>query len=229
LPAVAERSARACVGSSRSTWGLARPLGHPPSESGASRGRLRRGGGTLRPNPPRELRDHVEPVQRSPGTYQPNAVRRSVQGVEWGHIGATIGGETTGIKGKRRDTKPQVEGPFAPIAPGGERASNGLENRKSRKGLPGSNPGPPANYLRFRGPSGRPWGRIGATTGRNWWFARPSARSVSVARRHELEAGGPAVEDATVRRDRSQTACAWLVGIRGRQRAALLDHPQACG
>ena len=141
--------------------------------------------------------------------------------------GATLGpqlagkpGETRGNEGNRRDAKPQLRDPFTLILPGSEGAPIGLENRKSRKGLPGSNPGPPANYLRFRGPSARPWGRIGATTGGIGGSPDPQPGSVSVARRHELEAGGPAVEDQTVRRDRRQTACAWLVGIRGRQREA---------
>jgi hypothetical protein len=30
----------------------------------------------------------------------------------WGHIGATIGRETRGIEGNRRDVKPQVKGHF---------------------------------------------------------------------------------------------------------------------
>jgi hypothetical protein len=48
---------------------------------------------------------------------------------EVGPHGATIGGETRGIEGKRRDMKPQVRGPFALIVPGREGASTGLENR----------------------------------------------------------------------------------------------------
>lgn len=49
--------------------------------------------------------------------------------LKWGRIGAVIGRETRGIRGKRRDAKPQLREPFALIAAGSETASIGLENR----------------------------------------------------------------------------------------------------
>jgi hypothetical protein len=64
--------------------------------------------------------------------------------IVWGHIGATIGRETRGIKGKRRDVKPQVTGHFTLIVPGHEGAAIGLENRLRGDPYVGSNPTPPA-------------------------------------------------------------------------------------
>lgn len=63
---------------------------------------------------------------------------------KWGHIGATIGRETEGTEGYRRDGKPQVKGPFSFIAAGQEGAAIGLENRWRGNPLVGSNPTPPA-------------------------------------------------------------------------------------
>ena len=40
-----------------------------------------------------------------------------------------MAGKTVGIKGKPRDAKPQVKGPFVLVLLGREAASIGLENR----------------------------------------------------------------------------------------------------
>ena len=103
--------------------------------------------------------------------------------LEWGHIGATIGGEAMGTEGNRRGAKPQFTGRFVFIVSGSGRASIGLENRKSRKGLPGSNPGPPAIYLRFRRGRRLWWGRIEATLGGFGWL-RSAFRGVWNGRSH---------------------------------------------
>lgn len=131
----------------------------------------------------------------------------------WGHFGATIGGETRGTEGNRSDAKPQVTGPFSLIAPGSGAASSGLENRKSRKGLPGSNPGPPAIYLRFRTKTGPWWGRIGATTGGVGGSPGPPVGSATASRRHGRGKGEPAVQDQTVRRNRCSTLGEWPGGV----------------
>jgi hypothetical protein len=64
--------------------------------------------------------------------------------LERGHFGATIGGETWGIEGNRRDAKRQVRGPFVLDVPGREGAPIGLENRWRGDPSVGSNPTPPA-------------------------------------------------------------------------------------
>jgi len=89
--------------------------------------------------------------------------------MEWVRSGAVIGGETRGSEGYRRDAKGEVRRHIAVVVPGQKTASIGLENRKSRKGFPGSNPGPPAMLQRFNKTLGvtpeRPWGRNGAVFG----------------------------------------------------------------
>jgi hypothetical protein len=76
------------------------------------------------------LPPHLEPDQpQDPAlTEASRRTTRRLGSPEWGHIGATIGGETRGIIGKQ-SAKPQLGGLFSRIAPGRGRVSSGLENR----------------------------------------------------------------------------------------------------
>ena len=143
-------------------------------------------------------RTPIEPA--TAGLRDPNLAK-------WVRIESVIGGETRGMDGYRRDAKLEVRRRINRVGPGGEARPIGLENRLRGDPYVGSNPTPPAIYLRLRRRWRLWWGRIGATLGGFGWLRRPSAGSGTAAPRREHEAAGLPRGVPTVRRDRCRAAC----------------------
>jgi hypothetical protein len=128
---------------------------------------------------------------------------------KWGRIGATIGGETRGIEGKRRDAKPHVRGPSPSSPQVTEAPRSVLKIASPARGSRVRIPALPRSTCGFVCGGGC-GGLHGGHNWRSWWLAKASARVSFCCHRHELEAGElagePAVEYQTVRRDRCRIA-----------------------
>ena len=99
--------------------------------------------------------------------------------LQWSGVGPQWGHNWRGNEGKRGESKRrelQVRSPFALILPGCEGAAIGLENPKSREGLPGSNP---QSSRHLPAVSHHQEAVVGPHWGRNWrrrWLSRHSTR-----------------------------------------------------